>query len=115
MAKSIHKRFIRAWQLSFRHVCDSKVSAHWRKSYVKGFLRESGIISADGLIHEIAEDLAHADYPGEKRSYTPEFSRWFNQPHRFNHYFNLATIKAIETSDEEIEDLINEEISNWGN
>lgn len=112
MAKSIHKRFIRGWHLQFRHVCDSKFSPYWRGRDVKGFLRESGIVSADSLIYSLAEDLAKKDFQGAERGWTPEFSRWFDA--RRQHYLQLAKAEADKISVEEIEDLIQEEISYWG-
>lgn len=112
MAKSIHKRFIRAWKLRFRAVCDSKVSAHWQKRDLKSFLRESGIVSANSFTYSMAESLAKQDFQGNERGWSPEFSAWFDK--RRQHYMQLAKIGADKISDDEIHDLIEEEISCWG-
>ncbi|PKE27600.1 hypothetical protein CWS43_26105 [Rahnella sp. AA] len=113
MNKSIHKRFIRAWELRFRDICNSNTSQYWRKRDIKGFLRNTAIISADGLLYELAEDLAKQAFPGDSQGWTPEFGRWFSQATIREKFLKLAAMQANAVSDDDITDAIETEISYW--
>ncbi|MBV7129737.1 hypothetical protein HEC73_01725, partial [Escherichia coli] len=54
MSKSLNARCIRRWEVRFKPVCDSKVSPHMRKSFLRG-VRELGLITAENMVESMAE------------------------------------------------------------
>ena len=42
MSKSLNARCIRRWEVKFKSVCDSKHNPYWRKSDLRGYIREAG-------------------------------------------------------------------------
>ncbi len=61
MSKSLNARCIRRWEVRFKPVCDSKVSPHMRKSFLRG-VRELGLITAENMVESMAEKNARFDY-----------------------------------------------------
>ena len=110
--KTLHGRCIRRWKLRFKDICDSKVSSYFRKRDLKGFCRESGVITADMMIQNMAEDNAVADFQGGKRGWSPECSKFFDE-NREKYMTEARLFLNEEATNDEIDDLIEEEISNW--
>lgn len=76
MSKSLNARCIRRWEVRFKPVCDSKVSPHMRKSFLRG-VRELGLITAENMVESMAEKNARFDYDGKDTGWSPEFSNWY--------------------------------------
>lgn len=110
--KTLHGRCIRRWKLRFKDICDSKVSSYFRKRDLKGFCRESGVITADAMIEDMAQDNAKFDFDGEHHGWSPEFSTFFNE-NREKYITEARLFLNEEATNDEIDDLIEEEISNW--
>lgn len=110
--KTLHGRCIRRWKLRFKDVCDSKVSPYFRKRDLKGFCRESGIITADMMILNMAEGNAKFDFSGERHGWSPECSKFFDE-NREKYMTEARLFLNEEATNDEIDDLIEEEISNW--
>ncbi|KMJ44692.1 hypothetical protein AB204_13025 [Xenorhabdus khoisanae] len=111
--KTLHGRCIQRWKQRFKPVCDSKISIHYRKHDLKGFFRKCGIITADTMILEMAEDNAKIDFQGDKEGgWSPEFSDFFNK-NREKYITEARLFLNEEAINAEIDDLIEEEISNW--
>ncbi|HHR6118038.1 TPA: hypothetical protein ACS72I_001684 [Providencia alcalifaciens] len=110
--KTLHGRCIRRWKLRFKDACDSKASPYFRKRDLKGFIRECGITTAEMMILDMAEDNAAADFQGGKCGWSPERSKFFDDNRE--KYINEASLFLNEeATNDEIDDLIEEEISNW--
>lgn len=110
--KSLHGRCIQRWKQRFKSVCDSKVSPYFRKRDLKGFCRESGVITADMMILNMAEGNAHVDFDGKRHGWSPEFSKFFDE-NREKYITEARLFLNEEATNDEIDDLIEEEISNW--
>ncbi|EPJ3763099.1 hypothetical protein NPI25_000426 [Providencia stuartii] len=110
--KTLHGRCIRRWKLRFKDVCDSKVSPYFRKRDLKEFCRESGVITADMMILNMAEGNAKFDFSGEQHGWSPEFSKFFDE-NREKYMTEARLFLNEEATNEEIDDLIEEEISEW--
>lgn len=82
--KSIYKIAINLWKRRFEHVCDSKVSAFWRKRDLRGFIRQMGIHTAEWIVYDLASEIAHREFGN--RGWSIEFSNFFDQ--------NLERFKA---------------------
>lgn len=46
MSKSLNARCIRRWEVKFKSVCDSKHNPYWRKSDLRGYIREAALTTA---------------------------------------------------------------------
>ncbi|MHB7670867.1 hypothetical protein [Providencia stuartii] len=110
--KTLHGRCIRRWKLRFKPMCDSKTSPHYRKRDLKGYFRQYGIITADSMIQEMAFNNAKFDFDGEYHGWSPEFSKFFDE-NREKYMTEARLFLNEEATNEEIDDLIEEEISNW--
>ncbi|CRL63099.1 MULTISPECIES: hypothetical protein [Proteus] len=110
--KSLHGRCIQRWKQRFKSVCDSKVSPYYRKRDLKGFCRESGVITADMMIQNMAENNAIVDFNGGWQGWSPEFSEFFDK-NREKYITEARLFLNEEATNDEIDDLIEEEISNW--
>ncbi|MBP2843909.1 hypothetical protein J8655_00070 [Dickeya oryzae] len=114
MSKSLIKRCQRRWRIHLKPWGDSKVSPYWSKADIKSFARESGKITADCLVAEMAENNAKADFAGQGNAYgwSPEFSRYFDENR--GRYTNEALhFLTGEITIEEIDDSIDTEIDCW--
>lgn len=110
--KTLHGRCIRRWKLRFKDVCDSKISPHYRKRDLMGYFRQYGIITADSMIQEMAFNNAKFDYQGNFPGWSPELSKFFNDNRE--KYINEARLFLNEeATNDEIDDIIEEEISEW--
>ena len=110
MKKSLIGRCIRRWKVRFKPLCDSKLSPYWRVHHLNGYLREYAKTMADCMIQELAESNAHVDFGID--GWSPEFSQWFSE--RRTKYLKEALDYLNEdASNEEIDDLIEKEISVW--
>lgn len=110
--KTLHGRCIQRWKQRFKSVCDSKVSPYYRKRDLKGFCRECGVITADMMILNMAEGNAHVDFDGKRHGWSPEFSKFFDE-NREKYITEARLFLNEEATNDEIDDLIEEEISNW--
>ncbi|EMH9026312.1 TPA: hypothetical protein KE800_003700 [Proteus mirabilis] len=110
--KSLHGRCIQRWKQRFKNVCDSKVSPYYRKRDLKGFCRECGVITADMMIQNMAENNAIVDFSGCWQGWSPEFSKFFDE-NREKYITEARLFLNEEATNDEIDDLIEEEISNW--
>ncbi|QGM68128.1 hypothetical protein [Proteus mirabilis] len=110
--KTLHGRCIQRWRQRLKSVCDSKVSPYFRKRDLKGFCRESGVITADGMIEDMALGNAKFDFDGEYHGWSPEFSKFFDK-NREKYITEARLFLNEEATNDEIDDLIEEEISNW--
>lgn len=50
MSKSLNARCIRRWKVKFKSVCDSKVNPYWRKSDLRGYIREAALTTAYSMV-----------------------------------------------------------------
>lgn len=55
MSKSLNARCIRRWKVKFKSVCDSKVNPYWRKSDLRGYIREAALTTAYSMVESMAE------------------------------------------------------------
>lgn len=110
--KSLHGRCIQRWKQRFKSVCDPKVSPYFRKRDLKGFCRESGVITADMMILNMAENNAIVDFNRCWQGWSPEFSKFFDE-NREKYITEARLFLNEEATNDEIDDLIEEEISNW--
>lgn len=81
MSKSLNARCIRRWEVKFKSVCDSKHNPYWRKSDLRGYIREAALTTAYSMVESMAERNAKVDYDGEPNGWTPEFSAWYRERH----------------------------------
>ena len=66
MSKSLNARCIRRWQVEFKDRCDSKFSTVWRKRDLRGYIRESGLVTAFCMVEQMAENNAKVDFLNEE-------------------------------------------------
>lgn len=109
--KTLHGRCIQRWKQLFKPVCDSKISIHYRKHDLKGFFRKCGVMTADTMILEMAEGNARVDFQGNG-GWSPGFSAFFDK-NREKYITEARLFLNGEATNAEIDDLIEEEISNW--
>ncbi|MEE8728679.1 MAG: hypothetical protein SOI28_10095 [Rahnella inusitata] len=110
--KSIHARFIRRWFLRFKPFCDSKLSPVWRKHHLKGYIRETALVSAESWLYSMAEEIAIEEWKGMGKEYwTPEFYDWY-EPQR-HHFLSRALVAGRALSVDVVDECIDEEISCW--
>ena len=76
MAKSLIGRCIRRWEVKFKPVCDSKISPHWRKHHLRGYIRECGITTAHCMLEAMAHANAKVDYG--ITGWSHEFATWYD-------------------------------------
>ncbi|HCB0446509.1 TPA: hypothetical protein ACTYX5_005440, partial [Klebsiella pneumoniae] len=79
MSKSLNARCIRRWQVEFKDRCDSKFSTVWRKRDLRGYIRESGLVTAFCMVEQMAENNAKVDYDGSTAGWSPEFAAWYDE------------------------------------
>ncbi|BEA10518.1 TPA: hypothetical protein ACUK8L_000531 [Escherichia coli] len=112
MNKSLNARCIRRWEVEFKGLCDSKVSPWWRKHHLRGYIRECALITADCMVERMAEDNARVDYCGHHHGWSPEFSAWYAE--RRGQYQKVAReYLDVHTSNDEIDDEIQNELEAW--
>lgn len=112
MSKSLKARCIRRWEVEFSPVCDSKVSPHWRRHHLRGFIRSLALTTANCMVMRMAEDNAKADYQGGKRDWSPEFSSWYRE--RQEQYLKEAwDYLNEEATNDEIDEQITDELEAW--
>lgn len=110
--KSIHARFIRRWVVRFKPFCDSKLSLVWRKHHLKGYIRETALVSADSWLNSMAEDIAIEEWKGMGKEYwTPEFHDWYD-PIRHT-FLSRALVAAQALPVDVIDECIDDEIYCW--
>ena len=116
MPKSLEKLCIREWRLQSRSFTGSLNNPHWKGYNVRRFCREQGVVSADCIIEQQAEQLAREEWCRSTgiNHWVPEFSDWFRE-HRDN--FRQKARIAIENGDTDVdvEEEIREEIDHWCN
>ena len=61
MSKSLNARCIRRWEVKFKSVCDSKHNPYWRKSDLRGYIREAALTTAYSMVESMAERNAKVD------------------------------------------------------
>lgn len=109
MSKSLKARCIRRWTVEFKTRCDSKYSPYWRKSHLRGYIRECALITADCMVERMAEANASVDF-GDK--WSPEFSAWYDE--RREQYRKEAFDQLNEeSSNDEIDEEIAAELEAW--
>ena len=112
MSKSLNARCIRRWEVEFKPVCDSKVNPYWRKSDLRGYIREAALTTAYSMVESMAERNAKVDYDGEPNGWTPEFSAWYRERHE--QYLKEARDYMDEdATNDEIDDEIENELEAW--
>lgn len=77
MSKTLKALCIRRWEIRFRDMCDSKFSQVWCRGDLRGYIRESALITADCMVERMAEDNARVDYGIS--GWSPEFSAWYDE------------------------------------
>ncbi|WP_318378363.1 hypothetical protein [Enterobacter sp.] len=112
MSKSLKSRCIRRWKVQMRPVCDSKVSPHWRKYHLRGFLRSVALTTADCMVEKMAEDNAKFDYQGNERGWSPEFSAWYME-RREQYRKEALDFLNVEATSDEIDEEIANELEAW--
>ncbi|MDT7007317.1 hypothetical protein [Klebsiella variicola] len=112
MSKSLNAHCIRRWEVKFKSVCDSKHNPYWRKSDLRGYIREAALTTAYSMVESMAERNAKVDYDGEPNGWTPEFSVWYRERHE--HYLKEARDYLDEdATNDEIDDEIENELEAW--
>lgn len=112
MSNSLHARCIRRWKQRFKPVCDSKFSPYWRKYHLRGFIRETAIITADCMVERMAEDNAKFDYDGTTIGWSPEFAAWYDE--RREQYRREALVFLNEeATNGEVDEEIDNELEAW--
>lgn len=112
MSKSLNARCIRRWEVEFKPVCDSKVNPHWRKSDLRGCIREAALTTAYSMVESMAERNAKVDYHGSPNGWSPEFSAWYDE--RREQYIKEARdFLNEEATTEEIDEEIQNELEAW--
>lgn len=111
MRKSLNARCIRRWEVKFKPVCDSKVSPHMRKSFLRG-MRELGLITAENMVESMAEKNAKFDYDGKDTGWSPEFSNWY-EGHREKYRKEARDHLDEEATNDEIDKEIETELESW--
>ena len=110
MSKSLKARCIRRWTVEFKARCDSKFSPYWRKSHLRGYIRECGLTTADCMVERMAESNARVDFG--ITGWTPEFSAWYGE--RREQYRKEALDHLNEeASNDEIDEEIEAELDAW--
>lgn len=112
MSKSLNARCIRRWEVEFKPVCDSKVNPYWRKSDLRGYIREAALTTAYSMVESMAERNAKVDYDCEPNGWTPEFSVWYRERHE--QYLKEARDCLDEdATNDEIDEEIENELEAW--
>ncbi|MEN3753761.1 hypothetical protein ABC733_17355 [Mangrovibacter sp. SLW1] len=112
MSKTLYARCIRRWEVRTKSWCDSKWSKVWRKRDIRGYIRETAIVTADCMVDRMAEDNARVDFCGHTHGWSPEFSAWFNE--RREQYLKEARdYLNQEATTEEIDEEIENELEAW--
>lgn len=112
---SLIKRCQRRWSLRLRPWGDSKVSPYWRKRDVRHTARAYGEITAEGLVRDMAENNARADFENAfgRDSYSYEaFSVWFT-PRQQRYYDEALNFLNEWATVDEIDEAIETEIDCW--
>lgn len=112
MKKSLYGRCIRRWKVEMRNVCDSKISPHWRKRDLRGFIRETAIITADSMIERLAESNAQFDFTGRGSGWSPEFAFWYRN-NREKYLKEARDHLNEEATSDEIAEEIRNELEAW--
>lgn len=110
--KTLYGRCIRRWKIRLKPMCDSKVSCYFRKRDLKGLCREYGVITAYGMIEDMAFNNAKFDFDGEQHGWSPEFSKFFDE-NREKYMTEARLILNKEATNCEIDELIEEELLEW--
>lgn len=112
MITTLRKRCIRRWTVEFKSICDSKVSLHWRKHHLRGYIREAALTMACCMVERMAENNAKFDYDGTTIGWSPEFAAWYDE--RRERYLKEAwDYLNEEATNDEIDEQIAEEIDCW--
>ncbi|MEF3139659.1 hypothetical protein J8995_03710 [Klebsiella quasipneumoniae subsp. quasipneumoniae] len=112
MSKSLNARCIRRWKVKFKSICDSKVNPYWRKSDLRGYIREAAPTTAYSMVESMAERNAKVDYDGSLCGWTPEFSAWYRERHE--QYLKEARNYLDEdATNDEIDEEIENELDAW--
>ena len=112
--KTLHGRCIKLWRKKLKPFCDSKISPYWRKRDLKAFCRECGVITANSMVEGMAEGNARVDFQGSGHGWSPEAGKYFDE-NREKYIKEAFIYLSEEATDDEINDLIDEEISEWYN
>lgn len=112
MSKSLNARCIRRWEVEFKGRCDSKFSTVWRKSDLRGYIREAALTTAYSMVESMAERNAKVDYDGSLQGWTPEFSAWYRERHE--QYLKEARDYLDEdATNDDIDEEIQNELEAW--
>jgi hypothetical protein len=112
MSKSLNARCIRRWEVEFKGRCDSKYSPYWRKRDLRGYIRESALITAGCMVERMAEDNARVAFCGHHHGWSPEFSAWYDE--RREQYLKEALdYLNEEATNDEIDEEIQNELEAW--
>ena len=112
MSKSLNARCIRRWEVKFKSVCDSKHNPYWRKSDLRGYIREAALTTAYSMVESMAERNAKVDYDGAPNGRTPEFSAWYRERHE-QYLKEAREYLDEEATNDEIDDEIENELETW--
>lgn len=112
MSKSLNARCIRRWEVKFKSVCDSKHNPYWRKSDLRGYIREAALTTAYSMVESMAERNAKVDYDGDPNGWSYEFSLWYRL--RREKYLKEARDYLDEdATNDEIDEEIENELEAW--
>ncbi|HBW7384438.1 TPA: hypothetical protein MFD22_003031 [Klebsiella pneumoniae] len=112
MSKSLNARCIRRWKVKFKSVCDSKVNPYWRKSDLRGYIREAALTTAYSMVESMAERNAKVDFDDSLQGWTPELSEWYRK--RREVYLKEARDQLNEeATNDEIDEEIENELEAW--
>ncbi|AMO48864.1 Hypothetical protein AKI40_2466 [Enterobacter sp. FY-07] len=112
MSKTLKARCIRRWEIRFRDMCDSKISAVWHKQDLRGYIRDAALTTADCMVDRMAEDNARVDFCGYVYGWSPEFAAWYNERREQYRKEALDYLNEDATNDE-IDEEIESEIDCW--
>ncbi|HGU5404012.1 TPA: hypothetical protein ACM9WY_002822 [Klebsiella pneumoniae] len=112
MSKSLNARCIRRWEVKFKSVCDSKHNPYWRKSDLRGYIREAALTTAYSMVESMAERNAKVDFDGSLQGWTHEFSEWYRK-HREVYLKEARDQLNEEATNDEIDEEIENELEAW--
>ncbi|WP_130948618.1 hypothetical protein [Klebsiella pneumoniae] len=112
MSKSLNARCIRRWEVKFKSVCDSKHNPYWRKSDLRGYIREAALTTAYSMVESMAERNAKVDYDGTTDGWPPEFSAWYDE-RREQYLIEARDYLDEEATNDEIDEEIQNELEAW--
>ncbi|HFE8995003.1 TPA: hypothetical protein ACGATL_000238 [Raoultella ornithinolytica] len=112
MSKSLNARCIRRWEVEFKGRCDSKFSTVWRKSDLRGYIREAALTTAYSMVESMAARNAKVDYDGTPNGWSYEFSLWY-RIRREKYLKEARDFLNEEATTEEIDEEIQNELEAW--